>query len=357
WDWIPGASKELQVLWNMQYVPSRIPGFTAQEAGQHPWTLNVVDFADQVINTQKFLYNQPNFFHPYQWNQNGSFFEQSEVFLRWRGSVSEGLGEPFNDFTYSLHYGYLFNRVPLYVLRHRSDAGLAIDVAGPRLPRPGGGTTGGINFESRRYSFVGFSFDKALLWLPGQFEGTAFRGEASYNFGNFYYDPSLQVGRTDNTTFMLGLDQYLYLAPRNIIGTPWFTSWQIWQDWTIDKPGKGAYTKLDSQACANQPGCGKRGWIELGQYNLFKGMRQQQRTITTLFMFNDFLPGKVLHVELFGLAEFENMATWFRAVVGYNFTTALSARVGTNQIWGPSSSFFGQFGENDVIFTEFKWTF
>ncbi len=362
-DWIPGASKELQVLWNMQYLPSRYPGWSAQETGQHPWELNVVGLSNQVANTSNFLYYQAqqgrnNYLNHDKYNSLGSFWEQSEVFLRWRGRVAAGLGfEPFNDFTYSLHYGYLFWRVPAYLLRGRIPLGLPITSAGPRLPKPGGGTTGGTNFDTKRYQFVGFSFDKALEWLPWQFKGTAFRGEFAYNFDNYGYTPDFQAHRFDNLTYMLGLDQYLYIGPTWLIPTPWFTSMQFWQDWFTSRARPGSQTLRNTPQCVPSRGCGKPRFVDLGTWNLFNGGRQQQRTISTLFMFNDFLSGKTLHVELFGLVEYENMATWFRFLVGYNFRTDFSVRLGTNQLWGPSSSFFGQFAANNSIFTEVKWTF
>lgn len=351
--WVPGGiQKELQVIWNMHYVPTRFPGFTPQEEGLHPWTVNVVDFANQVINTSNFLFEQTNFFDNYTYNRGDSFFEQSEVFVRWFGRIGEGLGEPLRDFTYSIHYGHVFNDIPIYQLNDRIDAGLAIDIAGPRTP-----TSGGIDFVKKRYDFVGASFDKALMFLPGQFEGTVLRAEGAFNFANFFYDPDLENRRHDNITYLIGLDQYLYLAPRSVFETPWFVSFQFWQDWILDRPIRGEFTNLDSPACALQPGCGKRGYIDIGAFNLFNGLRQQQRSVLTLFMFNDFLPGKTLHVELFGLQELEQQGTWFRALVGYSFTTALSARLGTNQVWGPRDTFFGQFKKNDHFFTEVKYTF
>ena len=144
---------------------------------------------------------------------------------------------------------------------------------------------------------------------------------------------------------------------QNWVPTPWFTSLQFYQDWIASKASAGGETLLNSPACLAGNGCGKKGYVDIGEWSLFNGLRQQQRSIATLFMFNDFLSGKTLHVELFGLVEFENMATWFRFLLGYNFRTNLSVRVGTNQLWGPSSSVFGQFAANSTIFTEFKWTF
>lgn len=364
YDWIPGASKEFQVLWNMQYLPSRYAGFSADQTGQHPWELNVTGFTNQIINTSNFLY-QPiqgknNFFNQDKWATGKSFFEQSEVFLRWRGRVAAGLGfEPFNDFTYSLHYGYLLWRVPAIIAKYpRIDIGGPITFGSPRVKNPNGsGTLGGFDLDSKRYQFLGFSFDKALEWLPWQFQGTAFRGEFAYNFDNYAYTPDVQARRRDNLTYMIGLDQYLYIGPTWFIPTPWFTSMQFWQDWITSKASAGGETLLDSPACKAGNGCGKKGYVDLGSWSLFNGLRQQQRSISTLFMFNDFLSGKTLHVELFGLMEWENLSSWFRLLVGYNFRTDVSVRAGMNFLWGPNDSVFGQFGDNKTFFTEFKWTF
>lgn len=350
-DWIPGLQKELQVIWNLKYEPSRFPGFTAREEGQHPYTLNVIDFADQVIRTSEAVFQQDTFFDNYKYNDR-DFLDKSELFVRWQGRVGTGLGGPFSDFTYSLHYGNLLYRIPFYKLKDRIDAGFAIQIAGPRV-----GETGGIDFETRRYNLVGASFDKALTFLPGQLSGTVLRSEAAYKVGDSVYDPDLENHRADTATYLIGLDQYLYLAPRWVFETPWFTSFQFWQDWVTESPNAGAFTKLGSVACQNQLGCGRKGYVDIGEFDLFNGLREQQRSIVTLFMFNDFLPGKTLHVELFGLHEFEQQGTWFRGVLGYNFMTNVSARVGYNALWGVRDSFFGQFKENDHFFTEVKLTF
>jgi hypothetical protein len=351
-DWLPGLQKELQVIWNLKYQPSRFPGFNSREEGQHPWTLNVVDFADQVIRTSEVVFEQDTFFDNYAYNKDRDFLDESEVFVRWQGRVGPGLGGPLGDFTYSLHYAHLNYRIPFYKLNERIDAGFAIQIAGPRTE-----TTGGIDFETRHYDLVGVSFDKALVGLPGQLSGTVLRTEAAYAFGNSVYDPDLQNRREDTTTYLIGLDQYLYIGPRWLFETPWFTSFQFWQDWIMDSPNAGAFTKLGSVSCQNQLGCGRKGYVDIGEFDLFSGLRQQQRSVVTLFMFNDFLPGKTLHTELFGLHELENQGTWFRGVVGYSFVTNVSARVGYNALWGVRDSFFGQFKENDHFFTEVKLTF
>ena len=91
---------------------------------------------------------------------------------------------------------------------------------------------------------------------------------------------------------------------------------------------------------------------------MFIGMRKRVRDVLTLFMFNDFLPGKVLHVELFGLHELGGWqrSTWLRGVVGYSFNSRFSGRVGVNVIQGKRDAFFGQF-KTSSAFAELKFTF
>ncbi len=351
-DWIPGGiQKELQIIWNLDYLPARFPGFNPEEEGRHPWTLGVVDFADQIINVSKGLFGEPHFFNDNDWHK-GDVFDKSEIFVRWRARTGEGLG-PFSDMTYSIHYAYLFEDIPFYELGDRIPAGFAFDIAGPRA------IGGGIDFERHRYQLAGLSFDKALMFLPGQFQGTVLRAEAAYNFGNKFYEPDLATVRANNLTTLLGLDQYLYIGPKSFIKTPWFVSFQYWRDEILRDPGPGLHTNLGSVACAAQPGCGREGYIIGGETNGFNGLRDQSRNVLTLFMFNDFLPGKTLHVELFGLQELgsRQKATWVRGVVGYALNSKMSARVGINVIGGRRSSFFGEFQSNDSAFMELKYTF
>lgn len=352
YDWIPGGvQKELQVVWNIEYLPARFPGFRPEEEGRHPWTLNVVDFADQVIRVSEDLFAESNFFDHDAWSK-GSVLDRSEIFARWRGRTGPGLG-PISDMTYSFHYAYLFEDIPFYDLGDRIDAGFAIDIAGPRA------AGGGIDFNRHRYQLAGLSFDKALMGLPGQLEGLVVRGELAYGFGNQYYEPDFGLVESNNMTFLVGLDQYLYLTPRSWIETPWFVSFQFWHDRILREPGPGEFTNLGSGPCQAHPGCGNEGYLIGGGTSLFNGLRDQSRNVVTLFMFNDFLPGKTLHVEFFGLHEFGSpqRATWLRGVVGYNFNSNLSARLGVNAVWGERTSFFGQFEKNDSIFTELKYTF
>lgn len=350
YDWMPGGNeKELQVIWNLNYLPSRFPGFRSSEAGQNSWMLNVVDFADQIIQTGDALFGSTNYFDDDRYEGSGSFLSDTELFVRWRGTVGEGLG-PLSNFTYSLHFAHLYNDVPTYELKERADFGFAFPIATARA------AGGGIDFTKHRYQMYGFSFDKALTFLPGQFEGTVLRGEVAYNRGDRFYEADFNLRRADNLTYLIGLDQYLYLMPRSW-GGPWFVSAQFWQDWILREPGRGKFTKLGSVACENTKNCGDKGYIIGGEYNLFNGMRSQHRSIVTLYMFNDFLPGKTLRVEMFGLQEIEQKGTWFRFVLGYNFTSEFSARVGTNIIFGEKDAFIGQFNANDVVFSELKYTF
>jgi hypothetical protein len=381
--WIPGIQKELQVIWNLRYQPARFPGFTPGEEGKHPWTINVVDFADQVIKAQEDVFAEEGFFDNYKWSDR-DFLDQTELFVRWQGRVGEGLGiEPFKDFTYSFHFANLLYRIPVYHINNRMNLNYSIWITSPRDPaninnllalpdnssaevagdvgplqgieHPG--QQGGIDFTTKRYNLVGVSLDKALTFLPGQFEGTVLRTEAAYNFGNNTYDPDLNDRRRDNFTALIGLDQYLYLAPRWVFETPWFTSFQVFEDYIMDEPEVGRFTRLGSMACDRSPYCGKKGFIDIGAFDLFNGLRDQQRTVLTLFMFNDFLSGKSLRVELFGLHELEQQGTWFRGLVGYAFNSTTSARLGYHQLWGQRDSFFGQFKDNQEVFTEVKYTF
>jgi hypothetical protein len=350
-DWLPGGvTKELQVIWNWDYTPHAFPGFTQAEEGQHPYTLAVVDYADQIINASEGLFG--NDFFDNQWD-DGNAFDKSEVFVRWRARTGSDLGW-LSDMTYSFHYAHLFDDLPQYDLQNRVNFGGAVNIAGPRA-----GFGGGIDFVRHRYNMAGFSFDKALNWLPGQLKGTVLRFEMAYNMGNRFYEPDLALHQADQIQTLVGLDQYIYIGPKSFVKTPWFVSAQWWRDEILRDPGPGVNTNLGSLACTVQPRCGQEGYLIGGATTFFDGQRDEVRDVFTLFMFNDFLPGKTLHVELFALHELgaKQAATWGRALVGYSFNRAVSARVGANIVTGRTDSFFGQFERNRSIFTELKITF
>jgi hypothetical protein len=350
-EWLPGITKELQVIWNWDYTPARFPGFKAREEGQHPWTLQVVDYANQIINVSDGLFGEPDFFDGDAWDE-GSTSDKSEYFVRWRARTGTG-DSIFSDMTYSIHYADLIEDIPVYRLGNRIDAGFGFNIAGPRA------IGGGIDFDRHRYSMAGLSFDKALMSLPGPLEGTVLRAELVYNFDQLYYEPDLETIESDSITTVIGLDQYLYLGPKSLFKTPWFVSVQYWRDQILDKAGSGQFTNLGTVACDAQPGCGDRGYVIGGASTGFDGLRDETRNVLTLFMFNDFLPGKTLHVELFALHELGSRqnATWLRGVVGYNFNRTLSGRLGVNYLTGESDAFFGQFERNTSAFIELKVTF
>ncbi len=367
-DWLPGGiQKELQVIWNLDYRPAYFPGINNKEEGQHPWTLGVVDFANQIINESESLFpaggdffgtgaTNTEFFDGDKY-RDGDAFDKSEVFVRWRAKTGDDVG-PLSDMTYSFHYAYLYEDIPFYELRGRSPFGFAFPFAHAR--NPGGGIpSGGIDLDRHRYQLVGFSFDKALMFLPGQFQGTVLRGEMSYNIGNKFYEADFATHEANQLQTLIGLDQYLYIGPKSFIKTPWFTSFQWWRDEILRDPGPGVSTGLTSAACSLQPHCGREGYVIGGQTDMFIGMRKRVRDVITLFMFNDFLPGKTLHVELFGLHELGGWqrSTWMRGVVGYSFNSRFSGRVGLNVIQGQKESFFGQFKRTSSAFAELKFTF
>ena len=362
-DWLPGGiSKELQVIWNLDYRPAYFPGIDNQNEGQHPWTLGVVDFANQIVNESEGLFPpggdfsgngvaNGEFFDGDKYRE-GDAFDKSEVFVRWRAKTGDGLGL-LSDMTYSFHYAYLFEDVPFYELRGRTNFGFAFPFAHARSDG------GGIDLERHRYQLVGFSFDKALMFLPGQFQGTVMRGEMSYNIGNKFYEADFATHEANQLQTLIGLDQYLYIGPKRFIKTPWFTSFQWWRDEILRDPGPGVTTILNGAACSLQPHCGREGYVIGGQTNMFTGMRKRTRDVLTLFMFNDFLPGKTLHVELFGLHELGGWqaSTWLRGVVGYSFNSRVTGRVGINVIQGQDEAFFGQFKKTSSAFAEMKFTF
>lgn len=363
-DWLPGGiNKELQVIWNLDYRPAYFPGINNKEEGSHPWTLGVVDFANQIVNLSEGLFpagsisatsGQLNgeFFDGDAYREGGAW-DKSEVFVRWKGRTGDEAFGPLKDMTYSFHYAYLFEDVPFYELRNRANFGFAFPFA---IGRSDGG---GIDLERHRYQLVGFSFDKALMFLPGQFQGTVLRGEMAYNIGNKFYEADFATHEANQLQTLIGLDQYLYIGGKKIFKTPWFTSFQWWRDEILRDPGPGVTTLLNSAACSLQPHCGREGYVIGGQGNMFIGMRKRVRDVLTLFMFNDFLPGKVLHVELFGLHELGGWqrSTWLRGVVGYSFNSRFSGRVGVNVIQGKRDAFFGQFKKTSSAFAELKFTF
>ena len=367
-EWLPGGiQKELQIIWNLDYKPASFPGFHQEEEGQHPWTLAVVEFANQVINVSDTLYpavfgsapgDDGPFFDGDEWD-DGNAIDKSEVFVRWRAKTGDDVG-PLSDMTYSIHYAYLFEDIPFYELHNRLDFGFAFPFAGPRDGVPGvPNSFGGIDFDRHRYQLVGFSFDKALMWLPGQFKGTVMRGELAYNIGNQYYEPDLGLVETNQLQTLIGLDQYLYIGPHGLFKTPWFTSFQWWRDEILRDPGPGKLTRLTFASCSYQPHCGREGYIIGGASNAFNGLRQRTRDVLTLFMFNDFLPGKTLRVEFFGLYEFGGWQNsgWMRGVVGYSINNRLSTRVGINVLQGRKDAFFGEFKQVSSAFMEVKFTF
>ena len=353
-DWLPGGSvsKELQIVWNLDYRPSRFPGFKSKEEGQHPWTLGVVDFANQIIRVSEGLFGEAGtFFNDDEWDK-GNAWDKSEIFVRWKGRTGSDVSF-LSDMTYSIHYAYLFEDVPFYELQARGDFGFAFPIARARA------TGGGIDFERHRYQIAGLSFDKALMFLPGQFQGTVLRGEVAYNIGNKVYEPDFALRTANSVQTLVGLDQYLYIGPTTFIKTPWFTSFQYWHDEILRDPGPGKLTKLGTPECLAQPGCGQDGYIIGGETNMFNGLRNRARNVITLFMFNEFLPGKTLRVELFGLHEFSDRqrSTWLRGVLGYVWNSRMSSRVGINFVTGERDAFFGQFEQNSSVFMEMKFTF
>jgi hypothetical protein len=320
--------KTLQVIWVPDYVPSRFPGFRLKETGQHPYELNVIHFADVVLEEL----NEVIPGHTFTDNFPDEGPDEFEVFVRWSGEVGEGLGvEPFKEFTFSLNYAWTHTDIPIYFLQDR------FEIPGLPITFPSFST-----FGTRRINIVGGSFDKAMLFLPGVARGAVIRGEVAYTFGDNFYLPNLDAVPKDHFTYMIGLDQWLYpstVTPA-LAGWPaWFLSFQVWQDWVIN------------------PKCRSNCFVDLGESALFNGLRDQQKTFLTFFAFADWLPGEVLDTQFFVLHGVEANETWFRTKFTYIFNTWLTAAIGANFIWGSPTDPIGEFRENDHLFTELTMTF
>jgi hypothetical protein len=94
----------------------------------------------------------------------------------------------------------------------------------------------------------------------------------------------------------------------------------------------------------------------VGTFPIVEGFRDTVETTLTFYVMKDYMPGDWLHTDCFLLWDDEG-SWWFRPKVKYDYTTKIHVSLGCNIYWGNEEDDWGQFGNNDNIFLEFKYDF
>jgi len=195
-----------------------------------------------------------------------------------------------------------------------------------------------------RLSVIGGSFDYAFGHALG-IENWVLRGEVAYFKNDVFVDAEFHGHERDHIDYMIGFDKPFFVD--------YNVSIALKQSILLNSPSWGnaylnglAGTRL--KELLTIPG--------VGTFPIVEGFRDAVETTLTFYVMKDYMPGDWLHTECFLLWDDEG-SWWFRPKVKYDYTTKIHVSLGCNIYWGNEEDDWGQHGDNDNIFLEFKYDF
>ncbi len=324
-NWQPTIDSNLQVLYIPQYFPNVWGGINTDHQGRsiesrfHPWTYNIVGFFNDFYN------GEFGFTVPVHRNIPEDPIDDAIVGTRW-SSV-------WNRVNYTINY--LYTWTPSLIDFATDGAGHDVSFLSPMLRK--------VVREPRREHVVGGSADYDVNMGSEWLDGTVFRIETAFTLGDQYYKGL--VGNpvsVDHWGVMAGIDKTIL---GDYLERPVFASLQYWHDLVFD-------VQKDCLECG--PFAGK--FQDLGFEGGSQGLRNDYKSLLTLYLYKTWLPGDTLITEFFTLYELQFQDWWIRPKVTYKINDDTIVAVGANVFAGGKQTPYGEWKDNTDMFVELRRT-
>jgi Protein of unknown function (DUF1302) len=319
-NWKPTVDGNLQFLYIPQYFPNVWGGINTNHQGQsiesrfHPWTYKIVGFFNDFYN------GEFGFQVPVHRNLPNNWITDAITGLRWN--------DTFKRVNYSLNY--LYTWTPNLI--DFPDAGSFLS---PQLTS--------VTREPAREHVIGGSADYDVNMGNKWLDGTVFRLETAFTLGDRYYKGL--VGNpvdTDHWGVMAGIDRTILT---DYLERPVFASLQYWDDLVINVP-------KSCNGCG--PFAGK--FQDYGFQGGSQGLRNDYKSLLTLYLYKTFLPGDTVIGEFFVLYELQFQDWWVRPKVTWKINDQTTVAVGSNVFAGGSQTPYGEWKDNTNMFVELRRT-
>ena len=319
-NWQPTVDGNLQLLYIPHYFPNVWGGINTDDQGRsiesrfHPWTYQIVGFFNDFYN------GEFGFKVPVNRRIPSDPIDDAIVGLRW--------GDAFKRVNYTLNY--LYTWTPNLI-----DFPNAGSFLSPKLTR--------VLREPRREHVIGGSADYDVNMGSDLLDGTVFRVETAFTLGDQYYKGL--VGNpvdTDHWGVLAGVDKTVL---GDLLERPVFASFQYWHDLVFSVP-------KNCHECG--PLAGK--FQDLGFNGGAVGLRNDYKSLLTLYLSKNFLAGDTLITEFFTLYELQFGDWWVRPKVTWKINDLTTAAVGANVFAGGKQTPFGEWKDNTNMFVELRRT-
>jgi hypothetical protein len=324
-NWQPTIDSNLQVLYIPQYFYNVWGGINVDKHGNaiesrfHPWTYNIVGFFNDFY--------QGEFGSKVPINKNipGNPINDAIVGGRW-SSVWQRVNYTLN---------YLYTWTPSLIDFPTNKKHQYVSFFDPTLAY--------VDRAPRRIHVIGGSADydvnAGINWL----DGTVFRIEQAFTLNDQYYKGIAgNPVSVDHWGVMAGIDKTI-LA--DYLERPVFASMQYWHDVVF---------RTTKQCAACGPLAGK--FEDLGFQGGNQGMRNDYKSLLTLYLMKNWLPGDTLITEFFMLYELQFADWWVRPKVTYHINDDTIVAVGANIFAGGKQTPYGEWKDNDNMFIELRRT-
>ena len=316
-NWKPTTDSNLQVLYIPKYLSNVWGGInvtrdgTSIESRFHDWTYQIVGFFNDFYN------GEFGTKIPVHIKMPSDTIGNSITGMRW--------SDTFKRVNYTVNYLYTFTPSLIDFPNQGS-------FAAPHL--------NGVTREPVRQHVIGGSADYDINMGNEWLDGLVIRGESAFTLHDEYYKGLVgNPARTNHWGVLLGFDKTIL---GDYLERPVFASLQYWHDLVFD-----------SGPCNN---CGPHAhqYQDLGFNGGFQGLRDNYKSLLTLYLSKNWLAGDTLISEFFLLYELQFGDWWIRPKLTWKINDLTTAALGFNIFAGSQQAPYGQWTHNTNVFIEFR---
>ena len=308
-NWKPTTDSNLQVLYIPKYLSNVWGGINVNRAGQsiesrfHDWTYQIVGFFNDFYN------GEFGTKIPVHIKMPSDTIGNSITGLRW--------SDTFKRVNYTVNYLYTFTPSLIDFPNQGS-------FAAPHL--------NGVTREPVREHVIGGSADYDINMGNDWLDGLVLRGESAFTLNDQYYKGLVgNPADTNHWGVLLGFDKTVL---GDYLERPVFASLQYWHDLVFS-----------SGPCNN---CGPHAhqYQDLGFNGGFQGLRDNYKSLLTLYLSKNWLAGDTLISEFFLLYELQFGDWWIRPKLTWKINDLTTAAIGFNIFAGSKQTPYGQWTNN-----------
>jgi hypothetical protein len=331
-----GTAGTVQLLWLPDPQFAEFPGNSPSEGCRHDWTAPGTCLTNQVLTAFDQIFKAQGV------SEGFPFIRKKPANTLANSAVGVRFDSEYEGLTFSLAYLYKY---PWFLIDFPG-------VDGKRCQGRGCAARSTSDIRtSARIHIIGAALDYQFSNFLG-IEKVVLRNESALYLDDIFYLPTTDVVQKNHFQTMWGLDKFAVdpqflrrpsLAWLGFGATPWFLSFQLWQDWIIN-PDRWGNAYIDSGA----------NNFSFDTFRVTNGLRNAVKTFVTFYVSKDLLADQTLHWENFIAAEPHFNDFWEHVQFKYDWNDYVELIVGYDTFFGRADGALGSNKYNDYLYSSIK---